>query len=220
MTNNRITSIPKTTKNYLPKHLPILSKPGLILLPNSTLPIVVTQSFILDLIFYALKKKRFIGVVQPKGKEGGPIFKSGCLGRISTFSETENGLLIGLTGLYRFTIEKELHTNKPYKEAQVNYNRFTVDLKQKNTTNSLDRNRLFNALRSYLQNHEIATDWEELQNASDERLITAITIAAPFAPQEKQAILELPTLTEQCYLATTLIEMATLDIIDTNPSYH
>ena len=125
-----------------------------------------------------------------------------------------------MTGLYRFTIDKELHTNKPYKEAQVNYNRFTVDLKQNNTTNSLDRNRLFNALRLYLQNHEIATDWEELQNASDERLITAITIAAPFAPQEKQAILELPTLTEQCYLATTLIEMATLDIINTNPSYH
>ena len=56
---NKITSIPTTTKNYLPKHLPILSKPGLILLPNSTLPIVVTQSFILDLIFYALKKKTF-----------------------------------------------------------------------------------------------------------------------------------------------------------------
>ncbi|MCP4922954.1 MAG: peptidase S16 [bacterium] len=204
----------------LPERVPVLSRPGLVLLPTSTLPIVVTQSPVLELVFDALKQDRFIGVVQPRDKEDGPLFGSGCLGRISTFSETENGLLIGLTGLCRFSVERELRTTKPYRKAQISYDRFATDLDESLATDTVDRTRLFTALRQYLKTHDIITDWDELQSAPDDRLITAITIAAPFAPQEKQAILELPTLTEQCCLATTLIEMAALDTSDLPPIRH
>lgn len=220
MTKSTIKSLQTTLQTDLPKRVPVISKPGLVLLPTSTLPIVVTQAPILELVYDALKKDRFIGVVQPKDKEDGPMFGSGCLGRISTFSETENGLLIGLTGLCRFSVEQELRTTKPYRKAQISYDRFVTDLGNGTTTDSVDRPRLFNALRQYLKNHDIVTDWDELQSAPDDRLITAITIAAPFAPQEKQAILELPTLTEQCCLATTLIEMAALDTSETPPVCH
>merc|ERR1712110_674772 len=113
-------------------------------------------------------------------------------------SETEKGLLIGLTGICRFNIEKKLKKNQLNYELHVNYKRFKSDLTKEININLIDRKRLFTSLKKYLKEHNLITDWNELKNTNDNRLITAITIAAPFSPQEKQAILELPNLNAQC----------------------
>jgi uncharacterized protein len=205
----------KTIKKYiyekLPATLPALSKSGLILLPNSTLPIVVTQDSVLQLIKKSLRADRLIGVIQPKKNENKELFKCGCLGRVSTFSETERGFLIGLTGICRFSIQKIFKDMNMLNEVLVSYKKFKSDLNKEETINSINRKKLFIALEKYLKNHDLVTDWNELKNTSDNRLITAITIAAPFTPQEKQAILEVPNLDAQCSLTTTLIEMASLE---------
>ena len=40
------------------------------------------------------------------------------------------------------------------------------------------------------------------------RLVTALAMSCPFAPAERQALLEAPTLTERARTMTTLLEMA------------
>lgn len=205
----------KVIKKYicdeLPTTIPALSKSGLLLLPNSTLPIVVTQDSILQLIKKSLRTDRLIGVIQPRNNDHKNLFKCGCLGRVSTFSETERGFLIGLTGICRFSIHKIFKSNNVIEEVLVSYKRFASDLNKEETINSMNRKRLFTALEKYLKNHNLVTDWNELKGTSDNRLITAITIAAPFSTQEKQAILEIPNLDAQCSLTTSLIEMASLE---------
>ena len=196
----------------LPERITILSQSGLIILPNSTTPIIISQEFLFKIIIKSLQLNRLIGIVQPHNHNH--IFKYGCLARISTFSETDKGLLIGLTGICRFHIQKKIKFKNLNKEITVSYKRFKSDLKKNNTINSIDRIRLFKALDKYLKNYNLITDWNELKNTPDYRLITAITIAAPFTYQEKQAILEIPNLNAQCCMVTTLIEMATIKTTD------
>lgn len=152
-----------------------------------------------------------IAIIQPKKKDSKEFFKCGCLGRISTFSETERGLLVGLTGVCRFNIEKIFRNIKIIKEVLVNYKKFKSDLNKEDTIDKINKTKLFAALKKYLKNNKLNTDWNELKNTTDNRLITAINIAAPFTPQEKQAVMELPNLDAQCSLTTTLIEMASIE---------
>ena len=56
----------------------------------------------------------------------------------------------------------------------------------------------------------ISPNWDEINAASDERLITSLAMVCPFEPREKQALLESPTLADRCRMMTALIEMAFL----------
>ena len=48
--------------------------------------------------------------------------KVGCLGKITSFKDTSDGrYLIDLSGLTRFKIIKEIKSNKPYRECEINF---------------------------------------------------------------------------------------------------
>jgi carbonic anhydrase/acetyltransferase-like protein (isoleucine patch superfamily) len=51
----------------------------------------------------------------------------------------------------------------------------------------------------------------EIQRISNEKLITALTMVCPFQPNEKQAILEIPSLQEQSRLVQALLEHAIVE---------
>ena len=56
----------------------------------------------------------------------------GCLGKITSFKETEDGrYLIELKGLIRFEIIERICSDKKYREFEVNFEKFYHDLNNK-----------------------------------------------------------------------------------------
>src|SRR4029077_6743732 len=103
----------------LPEVLPVFPLPGVVLLPRAKLPLSVFEPRYLAMVEDALGQQGLlIGIIQPNIPAGAPEEKSGaspplytvgCAGRISSFSETEDGrFMISLTGVCRFEMEAEL----------------------------------------------------------------------------------------------------------------
>lgn len=196
----------------LPTEIPIFDLSSMVLLPRAHLPIAIESEKFTHLIDDAFKKDRLVGVVQkvPQSTQHDKIFPLGCLGKITTFTENENGkALIIVSGLMRFSIVKELKSKKSYRRVKVSYDAYTFDtVPEKHPL--FERENLLLLLREYLSLFNISANWDEINAASDERLITSLTMVCPFEPREKQALLESPTLLLRCRMMTALIEKAYL----------
>ena len=97
----------------LPQTLPIFPLTGVLLLPRGKLPLNIFEPRYLAMTEDALHGDRLIGMMQPLEEDAAgdqpPVFPVGCAGRITQFSETDDGrFLITLTGLCRFRIDREL----------------------------------------------------------------------------------------------------------------
>lgn len=197
----------------LPETLPIFPLPGVLLLPGGQLPLNIFEPRYLAMTQDALGSDRLIGMVQPEDPEDqGPkpdVYKTGCAGRMTAFSETSDGrYLITLTGLCRFGITRELPiTPTGYRRVAASYGRYRLDLEDA-SGKAVDRDRLTAAVRSYLARYDIAADWEAIESAADETLVTSLAMICPFRPNEKQALLESPDLAGRAELLTSLLEMA------------
>ncbi|MFN7709571.1 MAG: LON peptidase substrate-binding domain-containing protein [Holosporales bacterium] len=189
-----------------PTLLELIDMPGQLLLPRSNLPLNIEDARHKQAILDALKNDRYIGLVQPT--EGDGVSQSGCLGRITTFSELEDDrMLVVLKGVIRFRIAETLTTPQGPLRARVDYAPFTFDVLEEETLPE-DREQLLSSLKDYLTLHEINANWEEIYAASDDRLIAALAMLCPLDSAEKQALLETPTLQERCRMMTALLEMA------------
>ncbi|HKS90242.1 MAG TPA: peptidase S16, partial [Stellaceae bacterium] len=65
--------------------------------------------------------------------------------------------------------------------------------------------------KAFFKLHEITADWEAIMTTGDERLITSLAMICPFAPSEKQALLEAADLDARAELLTALVEMAAVE---------
>jgi uncharacterized protein len=206
----------------LPKTIPLFPLTGALLLPGGRLPLNIFEPRYLAMIEDALAARdRIIGMIQPRepGAEGmtresvvppPPLYPTGCAGRIASFSETEDGrYLIELTGVCRFDLGDELPTLRGYRRAAANFERWQSDLTpEAGKNNVVDRERLLRELKAYFTSRNISADWNAITETPDDRLITTLAMACPFAPQEKQALLECATLSERAQTMMTLLEMA------------
>ena len=113
-----------------PIKIPIFPLSGVIYFPKTNLPLNIFEQRYLDLVSDTYKKDKLMGMVQAK-KEGKEVYKVGCLGKISALKKLEDGrILINLSGITRFEIIKEINTNKLYREFQVDYKKFSIDIEK------------------------------------------------------------------------------------------
>ena len=70
----------------------------------------------------------------------------------------------------------------------------------------LNRKFFFDLLSKYLKRRGLSTDWESLRDADDELLINALSMMLDFEVEEKQALLEAPSLVTRRETLVTLIE--------------
>ena len=63
-------------------------------------------------------------------------------------------------------------------------------------------------LNRFFQSQGLSTDWDAVREAEDELLINSISMLCPFPPEDKQALLEAPTLPTRRETLVTLIEFA------------
>ncbi|WP_081532632.1 LON peptidase substrate-binding domain-containing protein [Rhodovulum sp. P5] len=197
----------------LPETIPIFPLPGALLLPRARLPLHIFEPRYLAMLDDTLKTPhRLIGMVQPRevpGSEERKLHSIGCAGRVTAFSETEDGrYMITLNGISRFRILKEQAGFTPYLKADVSWDGFAPDLGAGEDDGAFDRETFMPLLSRFFASRGLSTDWESLQEAEDELLINSLSMLCPFPPEDKQALLEAPSLPTRRETLVTLIEFA------------
>ncbi len=197
----------------LPDTLAVFPLPGALLLPRSRLPLHIFEPRYLAMLDDALKTpERLIGMVQPNeipGREGSGLQTIGCAGRITQFSETDdNRYLITLTGVSRFRILAEVDGFTPYRRCAVSWDGFGRDLGPTERDEGFQRQSFMALLKRYFEQLDLSTDWDTLKDADDELLLNSLSMLLEFSSEDKQALLEAPSLTTRRETLVTLLEFA------------
>ncbi len=194
----------------LPDTIPVFPLPGALLLPRSRLPLQIFEPRYLAMLDDVLKtKSRLIGMIQPYEGRGAGLHSIGCAGRLTGFSETEDGrYMITLSGMSRFRVVAEVEGFTPYRRCKVDWQGFDRDLGPTERDPGLDRTALLNVLDRFFEAQGLSTDWDSLEAADEELLINSLSMLCPFDPEDKQALLEAPSLTTRRETLITLIEFA------------
>ena len=198
----------------LPQVIPVFPLAGVIVLPRGQLPLNIFEPRYLNMIDDAMAGDRIIGLVQPVG--GTPALPGlspvGCAGRITSFAETSDGrYLITLTGVSRFRIAAELPSKAPYRQVRAAFDAYEADLASPPEEPDFDRHAFLDALRNYLAHRSLDIDWETAESAPMEALVNSLSMALPFEPAEKQALLEAVSLLPR---SEALIALMRIDAAD------
>ena len=143
-----------------------------------------------------MKSDKLIGMIQPKtsnDKSNIPsLHEVGCLGKITTFRETEDGrILIELKGIIRFKNLEEIKGNKKYRTLKVDFTDYYNDLEeQKEEIKFSDLELIFKGLKSLFEKKGFIINWKSLEKQSLDETINALAMASPFSLEEKQILLE------------------------------
>jgi len=196
----------------LPGTIPVFPLPGALLLPRARLPLHLFEPRYLQMFDDTLKTQhRLIGMIQPLEAPGAEkrLHVIGCAGRVTQFSETEDGrYMITLSGISRFRLRAESEGFTPYIRADVSWDGFDVDLGGPEKDTGFNREAFMDLLERYFEAMSLSTDWSSLKEAEDELLINSLSMLCPFDAEEKQALLEAPSLTTRRETLVTLIEFA------------
>lgn len=194
----------------LPLTIPIFPLPGAVVLPRAQLPLQIFEPHYLAMVDDILKTSdRLIGMIQTYDApdQDGMLHSIGCAGRLKSFSETDDGrYMIILTGVSRFRVTQEKDGFTPYRRCEVSWDGFERDLGAAETDPEFDRHMFLTALSQYFDDHDLKADWENLQIADNELLINSLSMLCPFSPEDKQALLEAPSLIRRRETLMTLME--------------
>jgi hypothetical protein len=196
----------------LPDTIPVFPLPGALLLPRARLPLHIFEPRYLAMLDDTMKTAhRLIGMIQPRDLPGGKkaLHAIGCAGRLTGFSETEDGrYMISLSGISRFRVREEVQGFTPYRRCQVDWQPFGRDLGGPEEDPGFRRAEFLDLLGRYFAANELSTDWSSLKEAEAELLINSLSMLCPFSPEDKQALLEAPSLATRRETLVTLIEFA------------
>jgi Lon protease-like protein len=202
----------------LPEEFPVFPLTGALLLPGGRLPLNIFEPRYLAMVEDALGHGRYFGMVQPdkrlaRGDTGPGLYRIGCLGRISSFSETDDGrYLITLAGIVRFTIVEEVEPQRGYRRVRAALGGFAGDLVPPDSTPlPFARTALLDALRRYFANAGVEANWDAISTMPDDALVVSLCMACPFDPEEKQALLEARDEAERARALLALLEINAFD---------
>lgn len=196
----------------LPAEFAIFPLAGALLLPGGKLPLNIFETRYRRMIDDALASGRVIGMIQPDEirpdtPTGPALYRVGCLGRLSSFSETEDGrYLVTLTGIIRFGIQVELELTRGYRRVRGDLARFQPDLEPVQHP-YIDRDSLLDALRAYFTAQGFDANWDAIEEMPDIGLVNTLSTVCPFEPPEKQALLEAPTASDRATALLALLQM-------------
>ncbi|MEO8651784.1 MAG: LON peptidase substrate-binding domain-containing protein [Hyphomicrobiaceae bacterium] len=203
----------------LPLRIPVFPLRGAIVLPRTTLPLNVFEPRYLAMVDDALRGDRLIGIIQPTGEGGAtgspaersaPLQAIGTMARLIAHQEQSDGpILITLYGVSRFDVVGEVKSDTPYRMLEISCDRFGLDLRATAGNDGVAREPLLAVLRRFLSARNLGADWAAIEKSDNEELVNGLAIAGPFAPSEKQALLETMTVAER---ARMLIALAEIDL--------
>lgn len=197
----------------LPGTIPVFPLTGALLLPRARLPLHIFESRYLAMLEAAMATRhRLIGMIQPSATPGSKdkrLQSIGCAGRVTGFSETEDGrYMVTLSGISRFRILREIEAKTPFRQVEVSWAGFERDMGKPESDPRFNRPTFLDLLGRYFSAQNLSTDWSSLKEAEDELLVNSLSMLCPFAPEDKQALLEAPSLQTRRETLVTLIEFA------------
>ena len=207
--------------NNLPKKIPVFPLSNFIIFPKTTVPLNIFEPRYIDMINDSMKSDKFIGMIQPLSLNNieqtvPDLHQVGCLGKIISFKEAENGLyLIELKGMVRFDVIKEIKSKKKYRECEVNFERFNHDLNDnKEQLKFSDLELIFKDLKALFEKRGFIINWKELEKQSLDETLNALSMASPFTLEEKQVLLEAENLNIRKNKITDILSTYTYDVFD------
>ena len=195
----------------LPETLPVFPLPGAMLFPRWSLSLNIFEPRYLNMIDDAMSGHRLIGMVQSMGgsRTRPDLARVGCAGRITSYSETDDGrYMIVLTGISRFEVA-ELEVTTPYRQSRGIWQRYVADLSPPDITELPSRSDLIESLTDYVRRNDMKADWSAVEDAPIETLVNALCAGCPFSALEKQALLEAEGLSKRCGTLIALLQMDT-----------
>lgn len=208
----------------LPSVLPVFRVRSTILMPHAQLPIAMPED---DYIAIASEvvENNIVAIVQPrpifmKGSRNRELigsFKTGCAGRVNEVFPLNGEVTVNIYGVCRFEILEEIAPdNNGIERVVVSYDKFKVDLENKEFDSvDFDKHRLMNALDIYFKHLEISPNWKEIEKTPVDVLVSALAMACPLHPSEKQSLLETVDIKERSDMITRIIEMNSFDRYNT-----
>ena len=185
----------------LPEIIPVFPLTGSLLLPGNLLPLNIFEPRYRNMVADALDGDQVIGMIQPftprqdnwvaaaQQPESPEIYTIGCLGRIEECEPQDDGrYLIVLRGVSRFRIREELPRPRGYRRVRVDYAEFERDSDELNVF--LNPSQIMRALRAFGEKHDLELDYDLLASVPGISLLNGLSVALPFRPAEKQALLE------------------------------
>ena len=189
-------------KEELPNKIPVFPLSNFIIFPKTTVPLNIFEPRYIDMIDDSMKSNKLIGMIQPK-KTGDlkkpDLHKIGCVGKITSFNETEDGrYLIVLNGICRYENISEINSDKLYRECEVNFEKFSNDLTEKNEQVKFsDLKQVFNDLKKLFEQQGYQINWNDLEKQNVGQTINTLSMASPFTLEEKQILLETKNLIDR-----------------------
>jgi uncharacterized protein len=200
----------------LPGDIPVFPLSGALLLPRGKLPLNIFEPRYLAMTEDALGQGRMLGMIQPdptvpEADTGPGLFHVGCLGRLTSFSETDDRrYLITLTGVIRFAVAGEIGMRRGYRRMRTEFAPFVADLDLEPRAIGVARDKLLAALRAYFSQRGFDANWDAIKRLPDDMLVVTLAMVCPFEPAEKQALLEAPGETDRASALLTLLQMGAL----------
>ena len=194
----------------LPNTIPIFPLNGVVMFPDTYLPLNIFEPRYLKMIDHAISNEhRLIGMIQPKNSNESDkkslFYRVGCAGKIIKFEETDdNRYLITLKGLSRFNLVSEKTNDKNFREADINWENFSKDLDI--TSNSFDFSTLKITLKKYFKSKNIRANMDAIDTFNDYNFVDQITMICPFESNEKQLLLETTSILKREKLLQTILD--------------
>ena len=184
-------------KDDLPKKLPVFPLSNFIIFPKTTVPLNIFETRYVEMINDSMKSNKFIGMIQPRVLNNQDdftpeLYQVGCMGKITSFKETEDGrYLIDLKGIIRFRVLEEINSDKKYRECKIDFQNFYDDLENKREELKFsDLELIFKDLKTLFERRGFVINWKGLEKQSLDETINALAMASPFTLEEKQVLLE------------------------------
>ncbi len=189
-------------KNF-PDIIPVFPLSGVIYFPKTNLPLNIFEQRYLDLVNDAVRKDKLMGMIQSRIKDK-EVYKVGCLGKISDFQKSNDGrILINLTGLTRFEILEETQSTKLYREFNVNYDKFSLDLEP--LSEKVNVEPLIDKAKMFFEKNGLLLNWKEFKKLDETQKINTLAMIAPITNEEKQKLLESVSLNEKTKVLESIL---------------
>tara|TARA_B100000131_G_C17868369_1_gene513175 strand:- start:49 stop:696 length:648 start_codon:yes stop_codon:yes gene_type:complete len=200
----------------LPNRIPVFPLSNFIIFPKATVPLNIFEERYIEMVDDSMRGTRMIGMIQPKKTLNNSVpelHEVGCLGRITSFNETEEGrYFIIINGLNRFKIVNEISNNKLYREFNVSYDEFENDKKLNDEEIKFsDLELIFKNLKKLFQKNGYIINWKEIEKQNLEQTINTLSMASPFSIEEKQALLESKDMSARKFKLEEILKTYILD---------
>ena len=192
--------------------IPIFPLSNVIFFPETDLPLNIFEKRYIQMVDMSLKNEKLIGIVQPKTEKD--LYSIGCLGKITSFTETEDKrYIINLRGISKFKIIEEIENEYLFREFKVEYldKEIEKNYQEKLKTNLINSEFDINQLKKFLRKRGFSLNWKQVDNMNFKNIVNALCMIMPINVNEKQTLLETENITERFEILKNIIDLDLLD---------